>query len=925
MSRKLLFVILFCAVLSIALIAIANATGGGIEGTVTDPKGGLVVGANVALTNVGTNESTTVTTDSQGRFKFSNLGSGTYSIVVQARSFSSFKQENINVEEGKISRFNVKLEIAPIILTTTAKEIKATPNKNELYQSLRKQSSDPVFDSYAKVNNLVIKRDAATFTLRSGEIYFFSPVEGKVTGAVFIGDGEFSLTPPTKIEKDTLAVFTDAPDIKENFTNLVIRFSDKTFEEIKNAENIKLEKRSSQIVGAREIYQEKEKVMREKAHYNIALRILMDIYKPQRRGCFYAFVGGKRFSKLLFTIDTLGVQQFFPFRFPLFPEQVSLQSYGDNDAGTWTAFHLEEEYKRNTANNLQDKRLFDITHHEIEAAIGGTRIGALDQVTFTSRTKGERVIPFELYPTLRVTRVTDEQQRELDFIQENKNDDADFAVILPEPTEFGKTYKLLIEYTGEGALDNEGNGNFFLNPGARTSWYPNNAGSLFGDRATFNIKFSYPKNFTFIGVGNLTEPEKEEAGLKIGKWSSGSTELAVAGFNYGKFKRKDLQDASIGYGLEIYANTELPAGLSGFNISGSGVLGSLNTVGRMDQLLQDTRNSALIYNNYFGKPPYSRIAMTQQTAPNFGQAWPTLIYMPIVAFFDETQRSALIGRHGGIDNFWHYVGPHEVAHQWWGHVIGWKSYHDQWMSEGFAEFSASLYVQFVRQDMKKFIDYWDDQRKLIVTASPSTRGMKPYTVGPVTQGYRLSNRKTGGIARYMIYPKGAYILHMIRMMMYDRKDGDEKFRQMMQDFTKSFYNTDITTEDFKRIVEKHITPLMDVDKNGTMSWFFDQFVYGTEIPAYTFEYQIGKTADGKTVANGKITQSGVSNDFAMVVPIYIDFGKGWAKYGSVVMVGNSTSEVKDIVIPAETKQVAICALNDVLATSIQNKKRRPME
>ena len=61
---------------------------------------------------------------------------------------------------------------------------------------------------YAVVNNLQIKRDAANFTLKSGELYFITPVEGRVTAAVFIGDGELSLTPPTEIEKRSIKIFT---------------------------------------------------------------------------------------------------------------------------------------------------------------------------------------------------------------------------------------------------------------------------------------------------------------------------------------------------------------------------------------------------------------------------------------------------------------------------------------------------------------------------------------------------------------------------------------------------------------------------------------------------------------------------------------------------------------------------------------------
>jgi aminopeptidase N len=321
-------------------------------------------------------------------------------------------------------------------------------------------------------------------------------------------------------------------------------------------------------------------------------------------------------------------------------------------------------------------------------------------------------------------------------------------------------------------------------------------------------------------------------------------------FNYGKFRKKELADKESGYGIEFFANKEIPDELKDLEIyldelskdkiHMTGITGNFKTTGMADLALNDTQNSLRIFTAYFGKLPYTRIAITQQPAWNFGQAWPTLIYMPYTAFIDSTQRTQLMGAAGGAHTFWRYVGPHETAHQWWGHVIGWHSYRDQWMSEGFAEFSTSLYVQYVRKDMVKFNDFWDEQRKLITNATPETKGRKPYTIGPITQGYRLDSGKTPNIARSMIYPKGAYILHMIRMMMYDhRGGGDARFREMMTDFVKTHFNQNVSTEDFKQSVEKHMTAQMDLDKNGRMDWFFNQWVYGTDIPAYRFATNTG--------------------------------------------------------------------------------------
>ncbi|MCA1636505.1 MAG: hypothetical protein LC802_23155 [Acidobacteria bacterium] len=537
---------------------------------------------------------------------------------------------------------------------------------------------------------------------------------------------------------------------------------------------------------------------------------------------------------------------------------------------------------------------------------------------------GVRVLPFDLFRTLRVSRVRDDGGRDLNFIQESKDHDADFAVILPEALQPGKDYKLTVEYGGGDAMRDSGGGNYILLP--RSTWYPNNPQTSFGDRATFSMTFRYPKGHMLVGVGAPTEAETREGDITVTKWSSGQTELAVAGFNYGRFKKKNLMDKDSGYDIEFYANTEVPDELKRIQMNieraeAAGIqtmttLGSISTTKMADSAIADAQNATRLYNAYFGKLPYTRIAMSQQPAGNFGQAWPTLVYMPYTAFMDTTQRTQLMGVQGGTNSFWKYVGAHEVAHQWWGHIVGWKSYRDQWMSEGFAEFSTSLYAFYIRRDINKFIDFWEEQRQQITTATQRTEGKKPYTVGAVTQGWRLNSGKTGSTYQNLAYPKGAYILHMIRMMMFDNKTGDDQFREMMKDFIQSHYNKDVSTEDFKRVVEKHMTQTMNLRGDGRMDWFFDQWVYGTEMPSYRFEYQI----NGDTLL-GRITQSGVSDNFKMLVPVYADFGNGWYQLGRATITGNATVELGQIKLPMAPKRAALAALKDVLAAEIKDVKK----
>jgi hypothetical protein len=912
MSYRRKSLVTFALLLLITILVKGGVAGGNVAGTVTDPAGAVIVGATVTvLDSTGKQAHAPVTTDAQGKFKIGGLPAGAYVLVINANGFKEARREQVTVEEGKSALADVKLEVAPIIDTVEVKSTGPKPNEDPIYQQLRKQAetAQDFGGEYATVNNLVIKRDAATFTLRSGEIYFLPAVEGRVTGAVFVGEGEFTLTPPVEYEKHSLSLFTGDPSITEQFTKLTLRFTDKTYEEIKASAQAHMGTNGPQAGRARDIYRDNQELLRKGLRTNMELRTLIDIYTPERPGFLTAFIGGKRFEKLVYQIDPLGIPE-------VSPEEELLSSYGETDGGFWTAFHMSDEYGKGTASSDEDHRIFDITHHEIDAAIKGTQIAASDVVTFHPLVQGTRVLPFALFRTLRVNHVRDEQGRDLQFIQESRDSDADFAVIWPEKLEANKEYKVTVEYAGGDALRDLGGGNFFLGP--RLTWYPNNKGTAFGDRARFDMTFHYPKSRMLIGTGAPTSPEGTDGNYALAKWSSGETELAVAGFNYGSFKKKIVQDADSGYQIEFYANEALPNFMEGSDENGS-----MSTTQMADSAIADAKNSTRIYNAYFGKMPFTRIAMTQQPAANFGQAWPTLVYMPFTAFMDSTQRWMASGSVGYATNdFFQYVGPHEIAHQWWGHALGWKSYRDQWMSEGFAEFSASLYAQIIRGN-DKFQEFWEAQRQLIIESRPQTLNHKPYTVGPVTQGYRLNSGKTGNIARFMIYPKGAYILHMLRMMMFDNHSGtgDKRFMEMMQDFIKTYFNKDVSTEDFKHIVEKHMTPQMDIDGNHRMDWFFNEWVYGTDVPAYQMEYTATPSPDGKATVSAKITQSNVSKDFVMLVPVYADFGKGWVRLGSATINGNSTANLSNLKLPQTPKKMAVAAMHDVLATGIENGKK----
>src|SRR3954466_2469058 len=89
-----------------AVVALGQTNKGGISGTVIDSNGAAVPGATVTVTNLGTNQSTTVTTSESGGFTVSSLDPVTYSVTVEASSFKKAVVEKIKVDTSSIASVN---------------------------------------------------------------------------------------------------------------------------------------------------------------------------------------------------------------------------------------------------------------------------------------------------------------------------------------------------------------------------------------------------------------------------------------------------------------------------------------------------------------------------------------------------------------------------------------------------------------------------------------------------------------------------------------------------------------------------------------------------------------------------------------------------------------------------------------------------
>jgi len=333
-------------------------------------------------------------------------------------------------------------------------------------------------------------------------------------------------------------------------------------------------------------------------------------------------------------------------------------------------------------------------------------------------------------------------------------------------------------------------------------------------------------------------------------------------------------------------------------------------------VLDQARAQMQVCTMYFGKAPYENIYITEQPNFNFGQSWPNLVYLPISAYIDSTQRWMLFGQiNSRFTGFVQEVTPHEVAHQWFGHGVGWASYHDQWLSEGFAEFAAGLFLQQAMGPkwQKDYIDFWERQRVRIL--EKNNFGVSPNDAGPLWLGLRLISPRAGQAYQGVTYSKGAYVLAMLRSLMYadmgSAGNRDQAFIDMMHDFMERHRDIPASTESFKAVAEKHMTKKMDLQQNGRLDWFFREWVWGTQVPRYNFKYDVQPEEGGKFKVHAEITQSEVDENFAMFLPIFADFGDGMVRLSQVPIAGNSTRTI-NFVLDRKPKKVALNAYKEIL-------------
>ncbi len=176
------------------------------------------------------------------------------------------------------------------------------------------------------------------------------------------------------------------------------------------------------------------------------------------------------------------------------------------------------------------------------------------------------------------------------------------------------------------------------------------------------------------------------------------------------------------------------------------------------------------YERFLGPFPFPEYDIVEINTWGFGQAPPGVMFITKEAFNPLMGERSQLFSQGINERF-----AHEIAHQYWGQVVKWPSYEEQWLSESFAEYSAAIFLKDFKGEAtyKKLLAHWK------ANAAQATK------IAPIPLANRISipgDPETRSIYRTgLIYDKGSYLLAALHKEM-----GDQTFLTFLKSYQKSF-------------------------------------------------------------------------------------------------------------------------------------------
>ena len=792
---------------------------------------------------------------------------------------------------------------------------------SDLYARIRSVGLDP--QRVYHVRGASIDRPNLHLDFDDGTLAFTEDICGHITGAFFEGEGEIRLRPPNRVERGSMALFTGMAILEEQFTSGYLRFND-------DAAAVLQPFLTPSDEGAEFIKQWND-TSRSLAEFD-ALRLLLDFShflptpggsEPARKfpPLLHAHLLGRKLGGFEVFWDAASPE-------PLWAGQPRTKD-GIQFFDIWTSFAPGRSGGAAAAPLAGDA---SITDFRIRASVEPpTRLQASTEMNVRIRSGGERTLVFELSRYLKIDAV-DADGRPVDLIQNQALEGTELgrkgndlvALVFPAPLRPGQELKLRFSYAGD-VLSEAGKGLLYV--GARGTWYPN-----FGlSPAQFDMEFHYPANWTLVATGKQVsragndeaeaeaETSREAGAEKVSRWTS-ERPIPVAGFNLGKYVRAEAKTKPGNVLVEAYGTKgveksfpkaqaeaveqpDFPTSLTPRSRPPLAVTPPPPSPARDVQAVADRAAKAIeSFSQWFGPYPYSSLALTQMPG-NLSQGWPGLVFLSSFAFLSPQEQADLhldpVARE--LDS---QVLVHETAHQWWGDLVLWKSYRDQWLAEGLANYAALLVLE--QQNPAQFRQVLEKYRRDLL--SKNKDGERLRDAGPVTLGQRLESSHFPEGYEAISYERGTWLFHMLRSMLRDsmlrdseaesgsRKgranpplNREEPFFRALRKIRERYAGKSISTQELVAGFEEELPRPLWYENRHKLDWFLEGWIEGTAIPELEAREIRFTEKAGVTTVTGMIVQKDVPDDLVTAVPVYASTaGNALVFLGEVLADGRET-------------------------------------
>jgi hypothetical protein len=692
-------------------------------------------------------------------------------------------------------------------------------------------------DKRFAAKNLVISSVDFELRLPAGDVFVAETPEG-ITAMVLIGDGTMVFSPTPKTEQGQVRLFAGAEVIETKFESAFVRFNPFDVQgHVSTGGLVPAAAEPRLLARARTIFD--DEVSRS---FSLDLSDLSrDTWSimPQA-GDFVAEVRTKRFRTLTYARSTGEAEDVSVFsrerkkNISIYASEQKLASRG--------VFYDEDDLAE-----------IDVLDYDVDVQFAPEREWLDGRTRLKLRVKAYAlgVITLRLGEPFTVSSVTSDKLGRLLFLRvRNQNG---LVINLPSPVARDFELTLTIHYQGRVARQAIAEESVVVQGGPpragvpvqrpedapivpaepnwllsnRTFWYPQ---APVSDYATATLRVTVPAEYGVVGSGQavpnspvLMGPAAGAVGNR-GLWVFSATQpVRYLGLVVSRMTRVDWATVALDIvppGKGAGAPTlmlDAATGRLGVRAVTVPPIGTRNTVtlavdankrqeSRGRDALLTGADILRFYAAMIGDVPYDTftVAMVEHDVPGGHSPGYFAVLnnpLPTTPFVYRSDPAS-------FSDFPEFFLAHEIAHQWWGQAVGWKNYHEQWLSEGLAQYFAALYAKEKRGDQ----GYRNVLRTLRRWAQDQS------DQGPVSLGYRLGHvRGDQRVFRALVYNKGAMVLHMLRRLV-----GEEAFLRGLRRFYAENRFKKAGTDDLRRAMAEESG--RDLDR------FFSRWIYDTALP-----------------------------------------------------------------------------------------------